>query len=242
MSGQGFLFLRAGFGGGGRQPTPARPHPHPPSYKAAILAGAGRSDVAATYGTCLASAEFGLAAVVVDLQRDIAFLVAAPTPTTPALHAALTRAVRDARALVSAAVKGSAALWTRLAAAADADAAAAAAASGAPYACPLTPKRRPDPAAPLGGDDRVTLYEKAMARVTNRIAAVAAAVDGGDAAVAAVLRAHAPSPPSAPATPVATPRASRSDGAAGLNIDDLLAGLDVAATETGRTYAHDAEP
>ena len=206
-------------------------------YCASILAGAGRSDRGAA--ASLAGAAFGLSVVVVDLQRDLVFLRASPDPTTPALHAALTRAVTDARAIVSASVKGSAGLWARLAAAAAAEADAAAKSGGRPFACPRTPPRRAaDPRSPLGGEDVVTLYEKAMARVTIRLEQVASTIDGGDAALAAVLRARAPSPPSAPATPVATPRVGWR-GSGGVNFDDLLAGLNVAATEKGRTWAHE---
>ena len=211
-------------------------------YRSSILAGAGRSDRSAA--ASLAGAEFGLSVVVVDLERDVLFFKASPLPTTPALHAALTRAVTDARAIVSASIKGSAGLWSRLAAAAAAEADAAAKAGGRPFACPRTPPRRKnDPRSPLGGEDVVTLYEKAMARVTIRLEQVVSTINGGDAALAAVLRARAPSPPSAPATPVATPRVGWRGGSGGINFDDLLAGLNVAATEKGRTWAHEeAEP
>lgn len=210
------------------------------AYRAACLAGRGRPDRARAAAT-LAAAEFGLAAAVVDAQRDVGFAEALGGDAgrrADAVAAALRAAVADARGVVAHAVAGSAALWTRFDAAVAADAAATAAAGGRPYAAPRgPPPRRADPAAPLGGDDVVRLHQKAMARFADALETrVAAGVRGGAAALAAVLReGGVATPPSSPAPASPTKGAA---GGGGFNFDDLVEGLvDVAVVDGGRTHA-----
>jgi hypothetical protein len=221
-------------------------------YREAVLAGRGASRRAGAGS--LGGAELALAAIFVDCGRDLEFAAGDDS----AVHTALARAHADAVATVARCVRGSAQFW---AAALDAERAARAPAgpsiagrapgSGWGHAsAPSTPHAGgrggsggasgasaaaagvlPEAAAPLGGDDVVTLYDRTVARVVQRLGAVSATVDGGPAALAAVLRDASPPPsPPPPQTPDAAP-----------TLEAALARLGgTAALDKGRTFARRA--